>query len=236
MKKRILEPNPVALRAEASTWYEARAIETSTFINSIDTAMAQEANEYNSRLQKHGQEIISALPVKMGGGGNCVLLYFLARHLKPSVIVETGVSMGFSSHAFLSAIGRNNKGYLYSSDFPYFRLPEPEKYIGCVVEDSLKKDWTLLIEGDHKNLTKIAEQVDSIQLLHYDSDKSYAGRSEALKILGKKLKGATVVFDDIGDNFHFRDFIEKNDQPSIILKNPMGGFVGLTGDWISKSK
>lgn len=228
--KRLKEPNPAVIKQQATAWYAQRAEDTHEFIKRVDPTLFDESVSFNQALQQRGQEVISKLPVKMGGGGNCILLYFLARHLRPAVIVETGVSMGFSSQTFLSAIRKNQKGHLYSSDFPYFRLPEPEKYIGCVVEEHLKKDWTLLIDGDQKNLPVIASSASKIELFHYDSDKSYSGRTEALKTLRPNLDGnSTIVFDDIGDNFHFRDWVEKEQLPYRILKNPAGGFVGLTG-------
>jgi predicted O-methyltransferase YrrM len=230
VKKRILEPSPKKIKLQATAWYASRACDTFEYITALDNTLCDEARAYNEKLQAHGQDLIATLPVKMGGGGNCVLLYFLARYLKPSVIVETGVSMGFSSHAFLTALKVNNKGHLYSSDFPYFRLPNPEQYIGCVVEPELKDRWTLYIEGDVKNLARIASQVDQIDLFHYDSDKSYEGRKLALHLLEKQLGSSTIIFDDIGDNFHFRDWVESKAFPYVILSNPAGGYVGVTGN------
>jgi hypothetical protein len=34
---------------------------------------------------------------------------------------------GFSSSAILTALKENGEGILYSSDFPYFRIKNPEK-------------------------------------------------------------------------------------------------------------
>jgi hypothetical protein len=235
--KRLREPNPRVIKKKASEWYDQKAEDTLTFMGRMNPALVRESVLYNDGLQAHGQQVLSTLPVKMGGGGNCVLLYFLARHLEPSTIVETGVSMGFSSHAFLSAIQKNSKGHLYSSDFPYFRIENPETYIGCVVAEHLKKPWSLFIEGDHINLPRIVSQIKHIDLFHYDSDKSYAGRSEALKILNDKLTmRSTIVFDDIGDNFHFRDWVEQKGLRYQVLRNPNGGFVGITGSILTTIK
>lgn len=234
--KRIKEPRPSRIKAEATRWYAERASDTLDFMKAMDPVLYKEAVEYNDDLNTHGQQVMDTLPVKMGGGGNCVLLYFLTRYLKPETIVETGVSMGFSSHAFLSGIQKNSMGRLFSSDFPYFRLPDPEQFIGCVVEEHLKKHWTLLIEGDQKNLQAINTQIKSIDLFHYDSDKSYAGRTEAIRTLQTKISGnTTVVFDDIGDNFHFRDWVESTGQQFVILQNPKGGYVGMVGKILMRS-
>ena len=78
---------------------------------------------------------------------------------------------------------KNNAGYLYSSDFPYFRLAHPERYIGLLVQgNSLKIRWDLDIRGDSVALPEIADNLNhtAIDLFHYDSDKSYSGRDFAL--------------------------------------------------------
>ncbi len=235
--KRITEPRPSVAKRKANAWCEQYAESTFNFMELIDKRLYEEAVTYNEYLQNYGIKVTSQLPVQMGAGGNCVLLYFLARHLQPVTIVETGVSMGFSSHAFLSAIKNNGVGHLYSSDFPYFRLPNPEQYIGCVVEPDLKSNWTIAIEGDHKNLVAFREKINHIDLFHYDSDKSYKGRNEALVILDSALDAAsTIVFDDIGDNFHFRDWVTQHNFKFRILHNPNGGYVGITGKILESVK
>jgi predicted O-methyltransferase YrrM len=125
-------------------------------------------------------------------------------------VVETGVAAGFSSKAILSAMAENASGELYSSDFPYCRLEEPEKYIGILVDSDLKDRWNLHIKGDRANLPTIASRLQpgSVDILHYDSDKSYSGREFALETLQPYLStGAICIFDDIQNNWHFRDIV-----------------------------
>ncbi len=227
---RITEPNIKDTKVKATEWCRLNAVKTEDFLKQIDAPLYRAAKENSQKLNQHGAAVIEKLPVKMGGGGNTELLYFLTRYLKPEVIVETGVSMGFSSHAFLTALQENGSGTLYSSDFPYFRLENPEKYIGCVVEEKLKTNWTLLIDGDEKNLKDIGQKISSIDLFHYDSDKSYAGRQLGLALLKDKLsEKTTIIFDDIGDNYHFRDFVNKTNRKHKVLESPNGGFVGIVG-------
>ena len=78
---------------------------------------------------------------------------------EPKTILETGVAAGFSSQSFLSALAKNGSGKLYSSDYPYFRIPNPEKYIGIVVDKELQNNWELYIEGDKANLDKIIRKL-----------------------------------------------------------------------------
>ena len=170
--------------------------------------------------------------ISLGGRGNFILLYFLIRKFKLHNIVETGVAAGWSSLAILRALKKNGNGHLYSSDFPYFRLENPEKFIGYLAKNEINKNnWFLDIRGDDKALPEITKQIGNknIDLFHYDSDKSYSGRSNALKLIGSKLSFKTIIiFDDIQNNLHFKDYVEKNNLNFHVIEFD-GKFVGITG-------
>ena len=86
---------------------------------------------------------------------NYFLLYFLVRKFCPKIIVETGVAAGWTTLSILRALDKNQVGKLYSSDFPYFRLPDPEKFIGILVPKHYKENWCLYIKGDENNIKEI---------------------------------------------------------------------------------
>ena len=122
--------------------------------------------------------------------------------------METGVAAGYSAAAFLQALRTNGQGRLYSSDFPYFRLSQPEKYIGAVVRPELRTNWDLHLEGDRNNLKKILRKLSGIDILHYDYDKSFRGRRNTMRLV-IRLAGepGLTVMDDIGDNSYFHDLV-----------------------------
>ena len=161
-----------------------------------------------------------------------LLLYFLAIKLKPNVIVETGVAAGWSSLAFLRALRKNGKGKLYSSDFPYFRLDNPEQYIGYLAKNEINKiNWFLDIRGDDLAIPEILKRLgeNNIDLFHYDSDKSYSGRDKVLKNLNSKINSKTIViFDDIQDNLHFKNLTEKMKKEYCIIEFN-GKYLGIIG-------
>jgi predicted O-methyltransferase YrrM len=143
--------------------------------------------------------------------------------------VETGVAAGYSTQAILKAIQVNGSGRLYSSDFPYFRLDRPEQYIGILVDDDLKANWELYVGGDAKNLKQIAAKIDRVDLIHYDSDKTYRGRRSALKLLEPLLsQNAVIVMDDIQDNSFFYDYVRAMPRPWRVFDGG-GKVVGLIG-------
>jgi predicted O-methyltransferase YrrM len=177
----------------------------------IHTEIAAFWTEQESRVAK----ALSTIDLDLGGGGHGKLLYFVTRALQPQTVVETGVAAGHSSRSILAALKKNGSGTLYSSDLPYMLVDNADAYIGVVVEEELRGPWKLFTEGDRANLRQIAAQVQSVDLLHYDSDKTVAGRDFALESLADKLTpSAVIIFDDIQDNDHF-DVLSKRRQPDM---------------------
>ena len=94
-----------------------------------------------------------------------------------------------------------------------------------------KDNWFLDIRGDDIALPEIVSKLrnNSIDIFHYDSDKSYSGRSNALKILNSKINSKTIIiFDDIQNNLHFKNFVEKNKKEFCVLEFE-GKFIGIIG-------
>ena len=193
-------------------WLKSNESEPERYARSLDSSLWDEALDYANDLRRHAEAILANIPHVLGGGGFCTLLYFLVRLREPLVALETGVAAGWSTHAILSALAKNGKGHLYSSDFPYFRLTNPKRYIGVLVPQKLHDRWTLCTLGDEACLPRFLEAMDRVDFLHYDSDKSYTGREFVMRSVREKTHiNTTVVMDDIGDNSFFHDFVaDKN--------------------------
>lgn len=208
-------------------WCIAQSVPVDAWARGLDDQLWEEARLFAAQQRDMASDKLARIGIDLGGGGAYDLIYFLTRLLRPQVIVETGVAAGFSSRAFLTALDANGGGTLLSSDFPYFRLADPERYVGYLVEPELRKEWTPLVKGDRTNLPQIAARAERIDLFHYDSDKSYDGRSFALRELERRFTPSTVViFDDIQDNWHFRDFAAGKDHRVFAFE---GKWVGMTG-------
>ncbi len=189
------------------TWLNANSISIEQFCNNINKSLWNDLNASLNELKDEANKNIKNINVDLGGGGSIELLYFLTKHTKAEIVVETGVAAGFSSFSILKAMNENDKGFLYSSDFPYFRISNSEKYIGILVPDELKHRWKLYLEGDRKNLKKIVSEIKNIDIFHYDSDKSYLGRKKSLEVVHDYLKNSWIIMDDIQDNNFFYDYV-----------------------------
>jgi predicted O-methyltransferase YrrM len=217
-------------RDAAVRWAESRAESLTGFGNEIDAALWAESSAWADDFKVQARRKLDSMAVPLaGGGGHFKLVHFLVRHLQPQIVLETGVAAGYTSQAILTAMQANGAGTLYSSDFPYFRLDEPERYVGCLVDERLKSRWHLAVNGDRANLAEFLPQIDTIDFLHYDSDKTVEGRQFVVDAVTPKLApGAVIVMDDIDDNTFFRDWAEQSGRRFRVFG---GGrkFVGLVG-------
>lgn len=211
----VRHPMRTARAARAARWARSNAVDVGTWASSIDRTLWEEAVEFGSRLRDRHSAHFDELRrrYRVGGGGEWVALHFLVRLHQPAIAVETGVAAGWSSAAILHAMHLNGFGHLHSSELPYQRpslLDDYRPLVGAVVDEELRERWTLHLGSDRDNLPKIVGTVpESIGLLHYDSDKSESGRKFALSLLRPHLAdGATVMFDDIQDDLHFRSTVE----------------------------
>lgn len=164
-------------------------------------------------------------PIKMGGAGALELIYYACEFTSAINTIETGVAYGWSSLSALVSLKKRN-GTLYSSDMPYLGQ-DGDQYVGCIVPENLKTNWKLFRHADRESLPKIFVQNDKFDVVHYDSDKSYEGRTWAYQELYKHLrKGGVFISDDIGDNSAYQDFCESLQIDSTVMEFE-GKFVGV---------
>ncbi len=212
LKRRLLKLSRIVQDPErflATAWCAWKGTGFEAWARAIDPALWTETLEVAQRIKDDAERIIPGLPITGGqpgaaGGGGCDVrkLYFIARRVKPRVIVETGVSAGYSSRAFLEAIRANGFGRLYSSDLPVFLEPDQ---VGCLVPGSMREHWELFSEGDQSNIPRILAAVPSIDLFHYDSDKSASGKAATFGLVRPKMAtDGVLVIDDIDRDAFFR--------------------------------
>lgn len=207
--------------AANDAWIEEHSVEPANIARSLDAGLWDEAIEFAAATRKRAEPILADLHFEMGAGGDYQFLYWLTRYLKPNTIVETGVSAGWTSQAFLTAIAVNGHGKLKSSDFPYFRIKDPERFIGIVVDPALKPGWVLRTDGDERALPDLLRE--PVDIFHYDSDKSVSGRDFATKLAMEQLSpGGVLLMDDIRNDSWFREYVERVQLPFCVLQGRCG--------------
>jgi len=202
-------------RLLGTIWVEANKIRINDLINSIgrDQILFEESQNFEKRFKLIKKDLIKNLPISGGlkgssggGGDNIFILYYIVRFFKPEVVLESGVSAGTSSGTIVHALDKNNKGILYSSDLPMLL---DEKDIGILVPNELKYRWKLFTKGDSINLPLILNNIKKIDLVYYDSDKSYLAKEFFIEKILKNFDPKVIIIDDIDRDYWFRDFIKK---------------------------
>jgi predicted O-methyltransferase YrrM len=225
--RRIFDKSAPINKKNYIDWLESHSISFEEWSTALSPNLTKESLAFANSLYSRARKELSSNPYDMGGGGLVHILYFITRLYKPKTIVETGIASGYSSESILQAIKANsNNAKLFSSDFPYFRFPNSEKYIGQLVSDEFKDNWSVFLKGDDKNLKNIVSEISQIDFFHYDSDKSYIGRDKAFKNVKNYLSdGAIVMFDDINDNTHFYDLVVNNNFHDFVVISHKGSCV-----------
>lgn len=216
-----------AFRGKEKTysWASSKAISQSDAIHQLFGMRMSSFKEIFPNELAQAVEAEQACPIKMGGAGALELIYHACEFTQAKNTVETGVAYGWSSLAALVSLQKRN-GTLYSSDMPYLGQ-DGDQYVGCIVPQNLKSNWKLFRHADRESLPKIFVQTEIFDVVHYDSDKSYEGRTWAYKELYKHLrKGGVFLSDDIGDNSAYQDFCESLQIDSTIVEFE-GKFVGV---------
>lgn len=105
---------------------------------------------------------------------------------------------------------------------PYLKQNN-DAYVGCVVPAGLRPHWHIINSADREALPKALRRLPSIDMCHYDSDKSYSGRMWAFPLLWNALRpGGIFISDDIEDNLAFHDFCKQINHMAIIVQNDSG--------------
>lgn len=165
-------------------------------------------------------------PVEMGGPGDLDLIYWAAEYLRASRVIETGVAYGWSSLAILLSLRNRQDSRLISTDMPYPNRNN-DQYVGCVVPAELRSGWCILRYADRQALPRALKILGTIDMCHYDSDKSYDGRLWAYPLLWQALRpGGFFISDDIGDNIAFCEFSEVVACEPIVVEQA-GKYVGI---------
>ena len=158
-----------------------------------------------------------------GDAGFVRAIWCLVRHLRPRVVVETGVAHGVTSRCILEAMERNGDGHLWSIDLPPIER-HWRKQVGMAVEGRFGDSWSYIKGSSRLRVPNLFSRLRQIDLFIHDSLHSERNVRFELDSAWAILRpGGALVVDDIDANWGFRSFTETffNHQSMICEAEPL---------------
>lgn len=199
------------------------------------------ADRFYERIQSRESELRAAGHWGSSPGGRAdsssEVLYVLVRAMKPEVVVETGVAMGYSSAYLLQALHDNGSGRLYSVDLP---TTDPEGRLnadgvrdrvhvprvedtGAVIPSDLRDRWELTLGPSNPTLVTVLERVGPVDIFFHDSDHSYENMSWEYRTAWPHLRpGGWLLSDDVQWNAAFPEFMAAHPSTTFRWFGPAG--------------
>ncbi len=137
------------------------------------------------------------------------LVYCLTSLRRPDNVVEIGVGRGATTRAILLALQRNQKGHLYSIDFPALRRRYAQQ-IGDLVPEELRKRWSLILGPSQHELRKLLKKIGAVDLFVHDGAHSYHIQRADYECAVERLgPGGYLISDDV-NNESFEEVAASN--------------------------
>jgi hypothetical protein len=129
-------------------------------------------------------------------------------HLRPRVVVETGVAHGVTSRVILEALELNGYGHLWSIDLPAVD-PALHAEVGVAVPPTLRHRWTYVEGTSRRRLPALLSEIGEVGVFVHDS--LHTGRNVRFELdaIWPALSDRGVAFvDDISHSLGFHSFTQ----------------------------
>lgn len=216
---------------------DINALELKNYVNEI-TSKKEFQGHLRENLSYFNSKNLTSADVGMTAG---MVLYIIARKMKPNVVVETGTASGVSSAYILCALDENEHGKLCSIDLPYEEgKVYPKDYFGprgatgiipkgkqsgWIIPNYLRHRWRLILGRSSEKLPPLLEELGPIDIFIHDSEHSYQNMLWEYQTAWPYLnEGGILLSHNADENNAFSDFCQHIGGKRFILSN-MGGVV-----------
>lgn len=136
------------------------------------------------------------------------LVWCVARNLRPTRVLETGVARGLTTRCLLEALSRNEKGHLWSIDQPPLIERGLADQTGIAVPAKLRNRWTLVRGSSRRWMPDLLRDLDGIDMFVHDSMHTARNvRFELEQAWPMLPAGGVIAVDDVERNAATADFV-----------------------------
>jgi hypothetical protein len=146
-----------------------------------------------------------------GDSSLCCAAWCTVLHIRPEVVIETGVARGVTSRIVLEALRLNDRGHLWSIDLPYRFDPKLHAQVGAAVNDACRARWSYLEGSSRQRLPTLVAEVGRVGLFIHDS--LHTARNtvfEMDQVASVMQPGGVMLIDDISTHKGFATFARRH--------------------------
>ena len=128
----------------------------------------------------------------------CRALWCTVLHLRPEVVIETGVAHGVTSRIVLEAMAQSDFGHLWSIDLPFPFDHRLHGETGLAVTDDCRQRWSYLEGSSRQRLPQLVSQLGHVEMFIHDS--LHTARNmvfEMEQVAPAMQPGGVMLVDDI---------------------------------------
>jgi hypothetical protein len=141
-----------------------------------------------------------------------------ARHIRPEVVIETGVAHGVTSRIVLEALNANDRGSLWSIDLPHPLDQSLHSQTGIAVTDECRTRWTYLEGASKQWLPPLVPQVGHVDMFIHDSLHTAKNTLfEMEQAASAMTPGGVMLVDDIKSHLGFAAFAKRHPEYQTIV-------------------
>ena len=162
--------------------------------------------------------------ISLGRAVWCTIL-----HTRPEIVIETGVAHGVTSRIVLEALGRRDRGHLWSIDLPYALDHGLRTQTGAAVPDECRARWSYLEGSSRQRLPPLVKEVGHVETFIHDS--LHTARNTVFELdqaASVMSPGGVMIVDDIRMHDGFTTFARRHPGYRTI-KCPSADRLGMFG-------
>ena len=147
-------------------------------------------------------------------------LYGVIRALRPTTVLETGVSIGVSTAVILAALDKNGHGHLHSVDI--------SADVGRVARTANTDRWTLHVHphvGGERAMRLLVQELREIDVYYHDSGHSWLWQTFEYETVVPHVTGM-VLSDDVDASWAFAQHCAANEVRPLALVEAKKVFAG----------
>ncbi len=151
----------------------------------------------------------------------------IVKLMRPAVMVETGVALGFTTATVLRAMADLGEGHLYSVDLPALQY-NPDDPVGRVVPSALRDRWTLELGDSRKKLEPLCARVAPVDIFLHDALHTYSSQLREYRTAWPFIRSGGLLISDDVNNPAFIEFArEAKVRPHLVAGPSRSDAVGL---------